>query len=746
MNSPTSRMPMPQPGGGGSEGGDELGAMMGPTSGVGIKGRGVRKGSFGMSNNATVSTRTSGQINNMIEIMGTWKLTYIGNVSVPEEAGDGTVMDAYEQVSKNPFDSHHDPCAIRVSARTLRVTNEQDKTSIDSAYIRIITYIAVVGDDVGTKVFGYISKNHALGLLRCWLFTAPDAVCMEVSKAVAKAFKLAPTLPNPFHAPADQELVNPPTTLARSEIRRHFLTSTGVVGSGQFGEVHLAMMDEAGRHGVQGDMTVVAVKLLKMTAKTEDRDEFVRECEAMQVLKGGKNLCQMHGVSVRRRPWLCIIEFLKYGDVQALMLTCKEKKYTVRLPEMLYMAKQIAAGMAHMATTSWIHMDLAARNVLVDSGLVCKVCDFGLTRKVDPVSGVFKQTKSMKLPVKWMAIESIQQRIFSEKTDVWSLGITIWEIFEYGAVPYKGVRNIQVQGHLEKGNRLPRPANCPEPVYKHVLSTFESNPHNRPDFQALATTFGRLLAANGGLEQCRDIGSELTGGKEVKATATGDGQGRGFDKRTGASLNRKSRAMSIQQSPKIKLNQNNIFTNQESDSSDDDNSFAEPSSTQHKGIDVGDSDSDVDLDEITAKPAPAASPQRKVFNLMGPGGGGEEPEAVFGSGPGPNDDADGEMSTVFNFPATNATLSENSVGMLCQVRNIPCGGTIRFVGNHHAKGDPKVLVELEQPLGRNNGVIGGHTYYACNEKHGVLCNPMDVTILKRTRQPDTAKGGCCTIL
>jgi len=335
--------------------------------------------------------------------------------------------------------------------------------------------------------------------------------------------------------------------------------------------------------------------------------------------------------------------------------------------------------------------------------------------------------------------------LFGEE-DVWSLGITIWEIFEYGAVPYKGVRNIQVQGHLEKGNRLPRPANCPEPVYKHVLSTFESNPHNRPDFQALATTFGRLLAANGGLEQCRDIGSELTGGKEVKATATGDGQGRGFDKRTGASLNRKSRAMSIQQSPKIKLNQNNIFTNQESDSSDDDNSFAEPSSTQHKGIDVADSDSDVDLDEITAKPAPAASPQRKVFNLMGPGGGGEEPEAVFGSGPGPNDDADGEMSTVFNFPATNATLSENSVGMLCQVRNIPCGGTIRFVGNHHAKGDPKVLVELEQPLGRNNGVIGGHTYYACNEKHGVLCNPMDVTILKRTRQPDTAKGGCCTIL
>jgi hypothetical protein len=67
----------------------------------------------------------------------------------------------------------------------------------------------------------------------------------------------------------------------------------------------------AGRGGTPGKKTVVAVKLLKMTAKADDRDEFIRECEAMLALKGGANLCAVHGVSVRRRPWLCIIEFLK---------------------------------------------------------------------------------------------------------------------------------------------------------------------------------------------------------------------------------------------------------------------------------------------------------------------------------------------------------------------------------------------------------------------------------------------------
>ena len=165
------------------------------------------------------------------------------------------------------------------------------------------------------------------------------------------------------------------------------------------------------------------MKLLKLTAAVDDRDEFVRECEAMLVLEGGPNLCQIHGLSVRRRPWLCIIELLKYGDVQALMLMCKEKEYTVKLVEMLHMAAQIATGMAHMATLGWIHMDLAARNVLVDSGLVCKVSDFGLTRKVDPFTGIFTQTKAMKLPIKWMAPESMRAGSqFSEKTDVWSSG------------------------------------------------------------------------------------------------------------------------------------------------------------------------------------------------------------------------------------------------------------------------------------------------------------------------------------
>ena len=65
-------------------------------------------------------------------------------------------------------------------------------------------------------------------------------------------------------------------------------------------------------------------------------------------------------------------------------------------------------------------MDLAARNVLVHSGLVCKVADFGLSRPVDPVTRKYIITKAMKLPVKWLAMESMKAQTFSIETDIWA--------------------------------------------------------------------------------------------------------------------------------------------------------------------------------------------------------------------------------------------------------------------------------------------------------------------------------------
>jgi serine/threonine protein kinase len=129
---------------------------------------------------------------------------------------------------------------------------------------------------------------------------------------------------------------------------------------------------------------------------------------------------------------------------------------------LLSMCLQIARGMKYISSKSMIHRDLAARNCMIDHHGIIKVADFGLSRKLyekvyfrqgTPAEG------SVKLPIKWMAVESITDRIFSEKTDVWSFGVTCWEVFSGGKEPYGGINPMSILNLLEQGQRLTKPNN-----------------------------------------------------------------------------------------------------------------------------------------------------------------------------------------------------------------------------------------------------------------------------------------------
>ncbi|XP_075733895.1 vascular endothelial growth factor receptor 1 isoform X2 [Rhipicephalus microplus] len=191
--------------------------------------------------------------------------------------------------------------------------------------------------------------------------------------------------------------------------------------------------------------------------------------------ESGNNTTLMSGSSLR-----------DHGDMRDAALTTRD---------LLCFAFQCARGMEYLASRKLIHRDLAARNVLLGEGNVVKICDFGLAKDCYKYSNYIKKGDGL-LPVKWTAIESIMDRVFTTKSDVWSYGVLLWEIFSLGGNPYPGVAiDESFYKRLKNGYRMEKPDYAPDDVYEIMQSCWQGEPKERPDFSTLVTRVGDLLEA-----------------------------------------------------------------------------------------------------------------------------------------------------------------------------------------------------------------------------------------------------------
>lgn len=271
-------------------------------------------------------------------------------------------------------------------------------------------------------------------------------------------------------------------------VKEREITKKEKIGTGHFSNVYKA--EYKGK--------VVAMKEYQQIRESENGKRFRLEAFILGQINH-RNIIKFIGIVADQELNKIVTEYVGGGDLLEFLQNSKflQKSEFLQNPgntlsekESISLCKDVSSGMAYLESMKCIHRDLAARNCLVEitDRYTVKISDFGLSR----LEGQCSLSDDDPIPVKWAAPEVLNGELFTSKSDVWSFGILMWEVFSKGKTPYHDIvftgcedfYNILVKGEREKP-----PAKTPDECETLMRKCWEFSPNDRDDFKTIDLSF-----------------------------------------------------------------------------------------------------------------------------------------------------------------------------------------------------------------------------------------------------------------
>ena len=410
-----------------------------------------------------------------------------------------TVTGGYSEIELEQADSKH-----ALPEKSSRHVNISDPTSEEIQ---------------SSAVYQDIDQHPSIRkLLIADIYTVPDTTnshTVEADSEISETVYSEPIQPSLFTdavGTADSEDLQPygpiytiPINLPKSKKVLLNVSGSNIqeiceLGMGQFGKVILAETVGLSAKDLRlsesdddkSKSTLVAVKKLKSGAPSTIKEAFEKEVNFMSRLTD-KNVIRILGVCYEDTPFI-MMEYMEKGDLnqylqkfKTLSTTDSEPQGQITTSTLAHIATQIASAMKYLASHNYVHRDLATRNCLVGPNYLVKISDFGMSKSLYDCH-YYRIHGCCPLPVRWMSYECFYGK-FSQKSDVWAFGVTMWEIFTLAKEqPYNGMSDEQlIEDALKGQNRtiLERPYMCPLEVYIIMLKCWVHNSKQRATFEEL---------------------------------------------------------------------------------------------------------------------------------------------------------------------------------------------------------------------------------------------------------------------